>query len=71
MRAPLAPPRMSVPRNEAADAQAVRTSSGPVRPEARIFAFSAATSFASISSWSTAGTGSCQISASLGTSAPR
>ena len=43
-RAPFAPPRLSVPRNEAADAQAVATSRGIDSPEARIFSFSAATS---------------------------
>ena len=37
MRAPFAPPRMSVPRNVEADAQAVRTSSDTVSPESRIF----------------------------------
>ena len=36
MRAPFAPPRMSVPRKLAAEAQAVRTSSGTVSPESRI-----------------------------------
>ena len=49
MRAPLAPPRLSERRNVEADAQAVETSCGTVRPEARIFAFSASTSLASIS----------------------
>ena len=44
MRAPLAPPRLSEPRNVDADAQAVETSCGTVRPDARIFAFSAAMS---------------------------
>ena len=69
-RAPLAPPRRSVFRNEEADAQAARTSSETLSPLARTSAFSAAASAASISSWSTAGTGSCQISASSGTSLP-
>ncbi len=41
-RAPFAPPRLSVPRNDAADAHAVATSRGIDRPEARIFSFSAA-----------------------------
>ena len=44
MRAPLAPPRLSEPRNVDADAQAVATSWETDRPEARIFAFSAAMS---------------------------
>ena len=44
MRAPLAPPRLSEPRNVEADAQAVETSCDTDRPEARIFAFSAAMS---------------------------
>ena len=34
MRAPLAPPRLSLPRNVEADAQAVETSWETVRPEA-------------------------------------
>jgi hypothetical protein len=71
MRAPLAPPRLSEPRKVDAEAQAVATSSETVRPVARIFAFKSAMSFASISGWSTAGTGSCQTSTSCGTSAPR
>ena len=45
MRAPFAPPRLSEPRKVDADAQAVETSSETDRPEARILAFSAATSF--------------------------
>ena len=48
MRAPLAPPRLSLPRNVDADAQAVETSSETDRPEARICCFSAATSSAPI-----------------------
>ena len=39
MRAPLAPPRLSEPRNVDADAQAVETSCETERPDARIFAF--------------------------------
>ena len=50
MRAPLAPPRLSVPRNDEADAQAVETSCVTDNPDARILLFSAAISFASISS---------------------
>jgi hypothetical protein len=38
MRAPLAPPRLSLPRKVEAEAQAVLTSSLTVRPDARIFA---------------------------------
>jgi hypothetical protein len=44
MRAPLAPPRLSEPRKVDAEAQAVETSSDTVRPDDRIFAFSAAMS---------------------------
>ena len=50
MRAPLAPPRLSVPRNDEADAQAVETSWEMDSPDARILLLSAAMSFASISS---------------------
>ena len=50
MRAPLAPPRLSVPRNVDADAQAVETSCEMDSPDARIFFFSSAMSFAPISS---------------------
>ena len=71
MRAPLAPPRLSLPRNVEADAHAIETSCEIDSPESRICAFSASTSSAPISSWSTAGTGSCQISVSHGTSGPR
>ena len=44
MRAPLAPPRLSEPRKVEAEAQAVETSCETVRPDARIFSFSAAMS---------------------------
>jgi hypothetical protein len=71
MRAPLAPPRLSVPRNVDADAQAVETSCAIDTPEARMSRLSAAMSSAPISSWVTGGTGSCQICGSAGTSAPR
>ena len=71
MRAPFAPPRLSEPRNVDADAQAAKTSCDTERPEPRIFAFSAAISFSSMSGWSTAGIGSCQIKVSFGTSGPR
>ena len=43
-RAPLAPPRLSVPRKVEAEAQAAETSCETVRPEPRIFALSAAAS---------------------------
>ena len=72
MRAPLAPPRLSEPRNVEADAQAVETSCGTVRPDARTFAFSAAMSLSLDQRHDRrAGTGSCQISVSFGTSLPR
>jgi hypothetical protein len=48
MRAPLAPPRMSVLRNVLAEAQAARISSRWPSPLARICALSVATSPASI-----------------------
>ena len=44
MRAPLAPPRLSLSRNVEADAHAVVTSSEMLRPDSMIFALSAATS---------------------------
>src|SRR6266702_192880 len=66
MCAPLAPPRLSEPRNVEADAQAVETSSGTERPEARIFVFKEATSWSLTSSVFTAGIGSCQNSVSFG-----
>ena len=46
MRAPLAPPRLSLPRNVDADAHAVETSCETVRPESRIRRLSSATSSA-------------------------
>ena len=49
MRAPLAPPRISDPRNVEAEAQAVRTICVPVNPEAKRSAFKAAISATSIS----------------------
>ena len=42
MRAPFAPPRLSLPRNDEAAAHAVDTSWDTGRPEARIWLFSAA-----------------------------
>ena len=71
MRAPLAPPRLSLSRKVDADAHAVETSCETDSPDARIVLFSAAMSCSSTSGWSTAGTGSCQISCSAGTSGPR
>ena len=50
MRAPFAPPRLSEPRNVAADAQAVVTSWEMDSPDARILAFRAAMSCSPISS---------------------
>ena len=50
MRAPLAPPRLSVPRKLAAAAQAVETSWEIDRPEPRILALRAVMSGAPISS---------------------
>ena len=44
MRAPFAPPRLSLPRNVDADAHAVITNCAVVRPDARSFAFSETTS---------------------------
>ena len=71
MRAPFAPPRLSLPRNVEADAHAVETSWDTVRPEARSRLLSAATSLASTGSPAAAGTGSCHSSTSCGTSGPR
>ena len=50
MRAPLAPPRLSVPRKVEAEAQAVATNFSPAIPEALTLALSAATSSSLISS---------------------
>ena len=71
MRAPFAPPRLSEPRNVEAEAQAVVTSCDTVRPQARIFALSAAMSASPIGGYSAIGTGSCQTSSSFGTRGPR
>ena len=71
MRAPFAPPRLSVPRKVEAEAHAARTRSATESPEARIFALSDATSLAFTSSCAAGGTGSCQMSDSFGTSGPR
>ena len=68
MRAPLAPPRMSVPRNVDAEAHAVDASCDTVRPESRIRVLRSAISSALIVPAGGAGTGSCQISSSAGTS---
>ena len=50
IRAPLAPPRLSVPRKLAADAQAVETSWEMDSPDARILPLRSAMSFSPISS---------------------
>jgi hypothetical protein len=71
MRAPFAPPRLSLPRKVEADAHAVATSWASDSPESRICSLSVAMSSSPTSSWSTAGTGSCQSSVSRGTSGPR
>ena len=72
MRAPLAPPRLSVPRNVDAEAHAVETSWETVRPEARIVVLERGDVVrADQLVRSTAGTGSCQMSSSEGTSGPR
>ena len=55
MRAPFAPPRLSVPRNVDADAHAVVTSCDTVSPHARMRLLSASISGSSISGWSTRG----------------
>jgi hypothetical protein len=50
MRAPLAPPRLSDPRNVEAEAQAVDTSCETVKPEANTAALSDSASLLSINS---------------------
>lgn len=71
MRAPLAPPRLSLPRKEEADAHAVDTSWDTDRSEARIRPLRAAMSSAPMSWCVTSGSGSCHNSTSEGTSGPR
>ena len=71
MRAPLAPPRMSDARNVLAEAQAVLTSSAVERPHASNLALSAVTSASDTGVPVAAGSGSCQIRSSAGTSEPR
>ena len=71
IRAPFAPPRLSLIRKVEADPQAVATSWETDSPESRIWRLRVAMSSAPTSSWSTAGTGSCQSSVSCGTSGPR
>ena len=71
MRAPLAPPRKSLPRKVHADAQAAFTSCGIDKPESSTRDLSAFTSAASMIGWSAGGIGSCQIRSSCGTSLPR
>ena len=69
-RAPLAPPRLSVPRKVDADAQAAEANCEVVRPEDSTFRLSSATSDAPTRGWSTEGTGSCH-SCGSGTPGPR
>ncbi len=71
MRAPLTPPRLSLPRKDEADAHAVETSSDTDRSDARIWALREAVSAASTSSYVRAGSGSCHTRVSAGTSGPR
>ena len=71
MRAPLAPPRLSVPRNVAAEAHAVATSWDTESPEARIRSLSSATCAVPIGSCVASGTGSCHDCGSEGTHGPR
>ena len=59
IRAPLAPPRLSVPRNVAAEAHAVATSWDTLSPDARIDSFSSAICVAPMGSCVASGTGSC------------
>lgn len=70
-RAPLAPPRLSLPRKEEAEAQAAETSCATVRSVASTCSLSAAISAASSGSPVRAGSGSCHSSTSEGTSGPR
>ncbi|MCY1307229.1 hypothetical protein D9M70_571340 [compost metagenome] len=69
-RAPLAPPRLSPPRKVEAEAQATETRSPTESPEAAILALRSAIS-AALGLWLAAGSGSCQIMSSFGTSGPR
>ncbi|CFE76804.1 Uncharacterised protein [Mycobacterium tuberculosis] len=71
MRPPLAPPRLSLPRNDDAAAHAVETSCETVNPDARIWLLRLAISASPTRSWLTAGTGSCHSRVCLGTSGPR
>ena len=66
MREPLAPPRLSEPRYVRALSQAVVTRSETERPEAAIACLTSATLYLVLP----AGTGSCQIKSSAGTSGP-
>jgi hypothetical protein len=65
MRAPLAPPRLSEPRKVEAEAQAVETSSGDRQAAGQDLRLQRRDVLSSISGWSTAGIGSCQISVFL------
>ena len=69
IRAPSVPPRLSLSRNDDADAHAVDTRSLTDTPLSSSCFFNAAISGSPTSLWSTAGVGSCQICGS-GTSGP-
>ena len=71
MRAPFAPPRLSLPRNVEADAHAVRDELRDRQPGAEDLALERGDVRGADSSCVTAGIGSCQISVSCGTSGPR
>ena len=70
IRAPFAPPRLSVSRKLAAAAHAVETSCEIESPDARSWRLRSAMSASSTSGWSTGGTGSCH-SCGSGTHGPR
>ena len=67
----MAPPRRSVPRKVAAEAQAVDTNWETDKAEARTLSLRWAMSRSSINGWAASGTGSCHSSGSAGTSGPR
>mmetsp|Transcript_16306 Transcript_16306/g.51030 ORF Transcript_16306/g.51030 Transcript_16306/m.51030 type:complete len:297 (+) Transcript_16306:214-1104(+) len=71
MRAPLAPPRLSVVRKVDADAHAVRTRSACGSPLAAMASLSAARSAPASGGAAAAGSGSIHSRSSLGTSSPR
>ena len=70
MRAPLAPPRLSVPRNVEADAHAVFTNCDTLKPDFKTRRFKFFTSAAVRRLPVAFGTGSCQMSSSFGTNLP-